>query len=397
MLKIPKNAAPIVDSASATHKISQHLQRQSPEHSHIWLIGQHGTGKTATLRAVESQLRNQFVCIHISIRNQLDPNRIHFVGLIIVVVSQLLQFCAAQELNISQKTWKSIRQWLQHPAVADMIRRFTSIDPVASIASFEVTEAALSEMAKSIHYSPSCEAVLRDEVEPSIALLMEALCLLCGDTNSALKYSAGKLPLLLIDDLDKIDLQLLATDFFPFLDTFCRLPIAWVCAVSRAATILPDFRDRLALHTTRTVGLTLLDHDSLENCLNWEAYSSVEVANELIQKSSGCIGDLLWMQKEAQELCEINGIDKIEQAQSRYAQRQLQRMYEACLSDWRSTEDTLIPCKTFREEMRLVQDDRLASPRDPLARQLLVQYNCLLEQPDGGWMVHPLLASSKML
>ena len=188
----------------------------------ILFMGHNGSGKTTELYKISNQLQDRYVVVMFSIKKELDIYRFNYVDLVFAILDNILETAKKHNIKIKQSVIDNLYSYWNDEKILEV----TKISKIAAEANIEVKRNFLSLISASIKgiFQTGVESkeTIRNKMEPSILQLMNYIDAIISDINLQLK---GKELLLIIEDLDKLDIQS-GDDLFVFhRNILCNLNI----------------------------------------------------------------------------------------------------------------------------------------------------------------------------
>lgn len=369
-----------------TSRLERELTRPYRQPPKYFFSGHRGSGKSTELRrlAVQPAIRQRFWPIHFSIGDQADVNNLDFRDVLLAIGGQMYRQYKAGGGKLPKQMLAELDSWRgqveEHVTVAGS--RIVDFDVESKLNVF------FGEAGLKMKLEPKTRQELRQVFERNITGLVTVI----NDMTQAIHAQAKKPPLILIDDLDKPDLELAKGIFYErraiMLQPICPI----VYTVSSSLFYNPEFegiRDRaiflpnVRLHpqgrpTERDAEgyytLRMFVHKRMSPDLITD--DALEMA---VRMSGGVFRELAWVMRHAIDRAIAAGRGRVEPVDVAGAAAEIRGEYRRILS---AEQRRLL--QRVRGHNRMEEPDKLAP---------LLQILAALEYANGEpWCdVHPAL------
>lgn len=202
--------------------------------------GNRGCGKSNELRrvAANADVRSKYFPVLFSIRDEADVNNLDYRDILLAIGSRMYREFKASGGKIPAALDSELDHW--RGRVSEEIVRSRKMPSVDIDGGLDVFFARLATRVK---FEPSTRQELRQIIERGMSELAEAI----GHIADVIESQTHKTPLVLIDDLDKVDAMAARTIFHGHRETMLQPNFAIVYTVSSSLFYTPDFeaiRDR---------------------------------------------------------------------------------------------------------------------------------------------------------
>lgn len=193
------------------NRFQRYLQRDSGGSMKFLFVGHKGCGKSTELNRLQKNLTDDFVILNFSVVKELDIANISYIEIFIAVMEKLFEFLQeTPQIKIAPEFIENISNWVQTKEMQEISQRYMDISMETgagakyTIPFFCDFFAKFKAAAKS---SKSIKEVLRTKIEPRLSELISNCNLLIQEIKLNLKKIDKKGLLLIIEDLDKIDIE----------------------------------------------------------------------------------------------------------------------------------------------------------------------------------------------
>ena len=212
--------------------------RQPPKY---FFSGHRGCGKSTELRrvAVNPDICARYWPVHFTIKDEADINNLDYKDVLLALGGQMFRKYKEQGGRLPDQLLKELDQWRGH------VEEEVTITP-DRVAGREIEvrlEAFFVQAGLKSRLEPATRTRLRQVIERDVTGLVQVI----NDIATAIQARQKRLPLVLIDDLDKPDLELARSIFYEHREVMLQPLCAIVYTVSSALFYSPEFeaiRDR---------------------------------------------------------------------------------------------------------------------------------------------------------
>lgn len=206
----------------------------------FFFSGHRGCGKSTELRrlAVSQSILNKYYPIHFSIRDEADINNLDFKDLLLAIGGRMYREYTAYGKRLPDALERELLQWrgsLQEEIIHT--GRYSGVELEAGLFPF------FTQLGLKMKLEPATRKTLRQVIERDITGLIGVI----DKIADAIQHLEKRVPLLLIDDLDKPDLKTAQEIFYGHRETMLQPRCAIVYTVSSPLFYSPGFeaiRDR---------------------------------------------------------------------------------------------------------------------------------------------------------
>ncbi|MDO9130792.1 MAG: hypothetical protein Q7U34_13105 [Anaerolineales bacterium] len=191
----------------------------------LFFSGHRGCGKSTELRrlAVKPEILAKYYPIHFTIRNEADINNLDFKDVLLAIGGRMYRDYKARGGKLPAQLEKELDNWR-----GKLMEEVTRADRLAG---FEVDgglDAFFATAGLKMKLEPATRHVMRQVIERDVTGLIRVI----DDIVAAILAREKRMPLVLIDDLDKPDLNIAREIFYGHRETMLQPNCAIVYTVS---------------------------------------------------------------------------------------------------------------------------------------------------------------------
>ena len=278
------------------------------EDCHTLYLGTRRSGKTTELGRLAYELEDKFLPVFISVLSDMEPSDVKPIDLLLLSTAKLAAAALQAQVRVGRDLETDIAEWLLHNT-NEVFR--TKVTETGRGAKAGVgLNAVVGELGASFGVDAKLRTEVRERLVPRVAELAEKTVLLAAKVRQFL----GRDPLIIIDDIEKIDLADQEEMFGKHAVTLTRPSVRTIYTADKALVYLPSwnlirasFPQSVEVHSLTTVkrdgspdndGLSLL-----RNLLLRRVQPSLfepRALTKLTEICNGVMGDLL---EVAQSCC----------------------------------------------------------------------------------------------
>ena len=322
-------------------------------HEQIIFSGYRGCGKSTELNRLIESIEADFLVMKFSVTQKLDPISLHFSELFIATMEELFGVVEEYDLyeEVSPEFLKAILDWTKTEEVESV-----------RVKHFEVGGEAGAELRGGLAWvgkffgkfrlaaksSKSMKKTLSENIEPKISELI----LLCNNLLWQIEKSLGKFGkkgmLIVIEDLDKVPLDVATLLFRNYAHQLTALNTNVIFTFPLALVYNPHFTS-IRGHFSKDIVLPMIkinhqngqqDADGrkkmadIVGCrMDLDLFEREDFLHEMIGYSGGCLRDLFLMIQEAGDHAESWDRERITKEDYIHAVNGLKQDYRNLLSD----------------------------------------------------------------
>jgi hypothetical protein len=205
------------------------------ENCHTLYLGTRKSGKTTELGRLAYELEDRFLVVFISVLSDMEPSDVKPIDLLLFSVAKLAAVALEANVKVGRDMENDIVEWLLQNTNEVFRTKVTETGGGAKVG------AKLNAVVAEINASFGVDAKLRTEVReklgPRVAEIAEHMRLLAAKVRQSLK----KDPLIIIDDIEKIDLADQEELFGKHAATLTRPEVRTIYAADKALVYLPSW------------------------------------------------------------------------------------------------------------------------------------------------------------
>lgn len=163
-----------------------------------FLSGHRGCGKSTELKrlALSQVVRSKYLPVYFSIRDEADVNNLDYKDILLAIGSHIYRECASRGNEIPEALEQELQEWR-----GKVVEEVTRAQRVQGIDIEGGLEAFFARLGGRIKLEPSTRREVRQVIEHDVLRLID----LINEMASVIKKQSRRVPLVLIDDLDKPD------------------------------------------------------------------------------------------------------------------------------------------------------------------------------------------------
>ncbi|MCP2732126.1 P-loop NTPase fold protein [Limnofasciculus baicalensis] len=187
-------------------ELEQLVEDCSPDNNKIIFTGHRGSGKSTLLGQLCREMGDNYFVVFFSISDLIEMSDVNHVNILFAMAVKLMEEAENRGVKISPKTKKAFYVWFSKHTRTES----TSIDSSLEIeTSGEVGANALfAKFFAKLKATLKANSVIREEIATEFARRISDLVDRVNDIAIAIQAVYGKEVLVVIDDLDKLDLEI---------------------------------------------------------------------------------------------------------------------------------------------------------------------------------------------
>lgn len=280
----------------------------------VLFMGHKGCGKSTEIQNISQQLQDEYCIVNFSIANEIELQGIDYVDVIFIIMEQLLSFVddnAALELkpDILNKMYD---YWTQR-RITELVHfegKEMGVEAGAKLSVLRTISAACKGILKA---GDESKITIRKEIEPRLSILIGMMNDMVSDINHQLMQSCHKELLVIIEDMDKLDMEearhLFVLHRRPLVSLKMKMIISFPIHMVYTADfrLLQDDFDKCVLysmikvnnsdHSRYEPGIAVMK-EIVERRMNLDLIEE-DTLDYFVLKSGGAIRDLFYMLSEA--------------------------------------------------------------------------------------------------
>lgn len=363
----------------------------------ILFMGHKGCGKSTELLNISRQLEDQYDIVRFSIANEIELQGIEYIDVIFVIMEQLLAYVEHKEgLRMNAKVLDQMYDYWNQKAFRESIRVSSGENSVNAEAKLSFLKAVSLAGKGILRAGSESKEVIRKEIDPKLNTLLNMMNDMVADINNQLQRLYRKELLVVIEDMDKLELEEARHIFVLHRRPILSLKMKMIISFPIHMVYTPDFSmirddfDKCILYSMIKVsGSDRAPYEAgirIMREIVWKRMDLKLIDEEalrlMILKSGGAIRDLFYMLSEA-ALYELD-LDEPEQVISLDAAEKVVQMLKS------EYERNITSEAQFQTLIRIYQDPFPANTDEHLSK--LLQTLSVIEYNGERWCgVHPVL------
>ena len=197
---------------NAALMLSDYFDINRDEPKKVLFMGHRGSGKSTELYRFGEYLKDDFRIVNFSIRDEADTADLEYVDLIFIILQQLHQQAKDDGLSVNEHILDNLDHYWNDQTLIENLK--ISKSKIEAEAKVKGGLWGLISLAVKGVFSIGSESktVVREHIRPRLTQLLQSVNDLILDITR--QYRAiGKTPLLIVEDLDKLDLAIAETLF----------------------------------------------------------------------------------------------------------------------------------------------------------------------------------------
>lgn len=174
----------------------------------LLFMGHKGCGKSTEIRNISEHLKDKYCIVSFSIANEIELQGINYIDVIFLIMEQLLGYIDDHsELKINEGLLEQMYDYWNQEKFTENVKveaMETNVDAQAKLSFLK----AISLSCKGILKAGSeSKVTIRKEIEPKLNILLGMMNDMVSDINRQLQEKYQKELLIVIEDMDKLDLE----------------------------------------------------------------------------------------------------------------------------------------------------------------------------------------------
>ena len=214
---------------------------------HTLVVGHTGCGKSTELHTfVRAMQEEKRLVVDVSAKDKLDLQSVTYIDLLVMIMAELCIAAKNEKLSIRDSVVKEIRNYWNKTTMLDEVKGTSLGVEVQAGIEGDVKLPGLVRFFGKVSGALTSEAITRKKIqtviEPELSVFMDLLRMLAGEVEQQLaKKGRPRRPILVIDDLDKMDRDKALNIFHVHASTLALLPMNSVCTFPIDLAYAPEF------------------------------------------------------------------------------------------------------------------------------------------------------------
>lgn len=178
----------------------------SPANNKIIFTGHRGSGKSTLLGQFCREMQDKYFVVFFSISELIEMSDVNHVNILFATAVKLMEDAKSRDIKISSKTEKAFYLWFSEHTKTETNSRESTLELEAGIDSG--ADAWFIKFFAKLKSTLKANSVIRDEIKDKFTRKISDLVDRINDIATAIEAASGKEILVVIDDLDKLGLEL---------------------------------------------------------------------------------------------------------------------------------------------------------------------------------------------
>ena len=293
-------------------ELEQLVEDSPTQDSKIIFTGHRGCGKSTLLADFSRRIKENYFVVFFSISDMIEMSDVNHINILFAIALQLMDEADRQDVQIPKSTKEAIEKWF-----AKKTRIETNRVTAESSAGFNLFEIIAGKL--------KVDAQIREEIKQEFIRKTSELVAQINIIASTLKSASGKNPLVIIDDLDKLDLGVvqdifqdhIKALFLPNFSIIFTIPISALREVRLNATIETESNNQIVFmpvsklfakwERRKADAMPNAEvRNQLEKLLSKRISSDIleaDTAEKIILSSGGVLRELIRISNECCRIC----------------------------------------------------------------------------------------------
>lgn len=209
----------------------------------ILFMGHKGCGKSTEIRNISEQLEEQYMIVKFSIANEIELQGIDYVDVIFVIMEQLLNVVSTNScLKIESSILDKLYDYWNQTRIMEIVHLEEKSAGVEAGAKLSLLRAISASCKGILKAGDESKVTIRRELEPRLSVLIGMINDLVLDINKQLKEMNNKELLIIIEDMDKLDIEEAKHLFVLHRRPLISLKMKMIISFPIHMVYTPDFR-----------------------------------------------------------------------------------------------------------------------------------------------------------
>jgi AAA ATPase domain len=186
-------------------ELKQLVNNCSPSNNKIIFTGHRGSGKSTLLGQFCRQVQDQYFVVRFSISDLIEMSDVNHINILFAIAVKLMEEAEDRGVKISLKTRKAFYLWFSKYTKIESSSFESALEIEAGIDSGATT--MMVKLFAKIKAILKANHVIREEIKTEFSKKISDLTDRIDDIAIAIQVSSGKEVLVIIDDLDKLSLE----------------------------------------------------------------------------------------------------------------------------------------------------------------------------------------------
>jgi energy-coupling factor transporter ATP-binding protein EcfA2 len=177
-----------------------------PNDNKIIFTGHRGSGKSTLLGQFCRQIKDDYFVVFFSISDLIEMSDVNHVNILFAMAVKLMEEAENRKVKIGPKTKKAFYEWFSEHTKTETTSVDSTIDIESSVEGG--LNALFAKLLTKLKATLKLNSVIRDEIKTKFARRISDLVDRINEIAIAIQAAYGKEVLVVIDDLDKLDLEI---------------------------------------------------------------------------------------------------------------------------------------------------------------------------------------------
>jgi len=405
-----QNLNSVRDNVNPTEDLRLRLENKPTGSQQMLYYGPRGCGKSTELIKLQNDIEDDFLVVSFSVRKELDLVFLNYTELFILCIEKLLKTVEDYYIELNEDVVKQVSDWAQTEEIKktwDFVGKAEAEANAEAGFSIPFLTKFFARLRASSSLSYNNRKTITEEVEKKLSDLISNSNLILNDVKAALPRLKKKGLLIIIEDLDKVQIDTAKKLFVDYGSVLTQLktnviftfPIALRYNLAfNAINANYTFNFRLPMVKVRNkngeeneAGIRCMT-ELVEKRMALNLFESPQILKDFILKTGGCTRDLFRLI----DVASVNArIEKTESITAEHATRSVQRLkrdYDNSLADKMEGNNVIIPVTEYYETLVNVATSSTKKPDNDAPSLDLRHSLCILDYNGEGWSdVHPVV------
>jgi hypothetical protein len=391
-----------------TAKVIRKLRNLSDQDLKILFSGFRGCGKSTELLRLKRELEDEFLIQIFSVREKLDPNNFSISEILISVMSDIFYFVKenTNKITLSAKLIKNLKNWANSIYTEEIKYKYYEVGAGAGVdvkSGFGKILNVFAKLGGDFKSGRKFKEITNRETRQTLSELILNCNLLIAEIKNQLNKVDKKNILFIIEDLEKVDLDVAEEIFYNFSKQLTSISCCFIYTFPISLVfnpkyniILNEFDENFVLPMIKVHDKKGKDHrpgiDNINKIVKRRVHQGLidpGLIKEFILLSGGCLRDLFRMLKLAASNACDRKKGKIEKPDFQYTLNKLKSDYYNTISYNEKTGMSAEDYYNILADCCKSEDKR---PMDVKGLMDLKHNMCILGYNEDNWFdVHPVV------
>ncbi|NES23883.1 MAG: ATP-binding protein [Symploca sp. SIO3E6] len=215
-------------------KLEQLVEDCSPHNNKIIFTGHRGSGKSTLLSEFCRRIGDRYFTVFFSIADVIEMSDVNHVNILFAMAVQLMETAEERQVKIGSKTRKDLYKWFSKHTYTES----SSLDSGVEIEAGTEAGAGVwfAKFFTKLKATLKANSVIREEIKTEFARRISDLVDRINDIAVAIEAASGQKVLVVIDDLDKLDLDIVDRVYRNNINTLFQPSFQIIYTIPMAAT-----------------------------------------------------------------------------------------------------------------------------------------------------------------